>query len=68
MTTLQTTAQEIIEFLKPDEILVNSSNYLQCIINGSFCEFQKCYIKKRWCQFKTTGRSDSPKEAILRYL
>ena len=68
MTNLKTTAQEIIEMVKPSEVFVLSSNYVQCIIDNKFCEFQKCYIEKKWYQFKTTGKADSPKEQIINFL
>jgi hypothetical protein len=68
MTTLKTTTQEIIKIVKPSEILVSASNYLQCIINDNFCEFQKSYTENRWYQFKTTGKSNNPIEKVLRWL
>lgn len=68
MTTLKTTTQEIIAIVKPSEILVSASNYLQCIIDNRFCEFQKSYTENRWYQFKTTGKSNSPVETIIKWL
>ena len=68
MTTLKTTTQEIIEIVKPEEILVVSSNYLQCIINGIFCEFQKSYLNNCWEQFKSNGKSKFPKEKHLKFI
>jgi hypothetical protein len=68
MTTLKTTTNEIIEMINPEEVLVNSSNYLQCIIKGNFCEFQKSYTENKWYQFKSIGKSKSPKEVFLKWI
>lgn len=68
MKNTTTTIKEIIEFLNPLEVLVSSSNYLQCIINDNFCEFQFCYIEKKWYQFKMIGKSDKPEEIFLKWI
>ena len=67
-TTTNSTSQEIVKMLNPSEVLVLSSNYIQCIINGMFCEFQISYTDKKWYEFKTTGRSESPKEKFVRWI
>lgn len=62
-------AEEIVKMLKPSEVFVLSSNYIQCIINNRFCEFQISYTEnKRWYEFKTTGRADNPIETFLRWV
>lgn len=68
MKVLTPTIKKIIEFLNPSEILVSSSNYLQCIIDNNFCEFQFCYTEKKWYQFKTIGKSDKPEEIFLKWI
>jgi len=64
MTNINT----IIEIIKPSEILVKSSNYLQAIVNDKFCEFQKCYIEQKWYQFESYGKSDSPNEKFIKWV
>jgi len=49
----------------PGEILMRSSNYLALIINGEFREFQIDYRCKRWYEFKTTGKANSPVETFV---
>jgi hypothetical protein len=67
-TTLKTTVTELKNNLKVSEILYISSNYLQCIINDKFCEFQKNYNFNCWVQFETFGNSNCPNERILKIL
>ena len=62
------TTQKIIEHFNPERILVNSSNYLQCVIEGSLREFQYSYIHKCWYEFKSVGRSDSPNEIFVNFI
>lgn len=62
------TTNQIIEILNPSEILVNSTNYIQCIINDVFCEFQICYKTKKWYQFKSYGNAMNPKEKFIKYI
>lgn len=64
---MKTTAQ-IIKTLNPSQILVNSSNYLQCVINNKFCEFQTDYHKKQWYQFQTQGTSYNPIEKFVKWI
>ncbi len=68
MTTLNTTADQIIEIVKTKEVLVKSTNYVQCIIDDQLCEFQKSYIANKWYEFKQIGKSSAPKEAFLRWI
>ena len=68
MTNLTTTTLEIIKMINPSEVLVSSENYLQCIVNGVFTEYQKDYIEKKWFQFKTIGSSNSPKELFVKFI
>jgi len=61
--------QQLISKLNPQEVLVNSSNYLQCIINGNFCEFQIDYMNdKKWYQFESKGRAKSPIEKFIKWI
>lgn len=62
------TNNEILSKIGKCEILVKSSNYIQCIIENVFCEFQIDYVEKKWYQFKTTGRSNSPKESFIKWI
>jgi hypothetical protein len=59
---------KLISFLNPNEILVKSSNYLQCIIEGKFCEYQWDITMKKWYQFQTDGNSDSPTETFISWI
>ena len=68
MTNNKTTVEEIIEIIKPDEIYVKISNYLQCIVDNEFKEFQKCYINKCWVEIQTNGPAISPSEDIIKLL
>jgi hypothetical protein len=68
MTTLQTTTSEVINLLQPEKVLVHSSNYLQCVIEGKFREFQISYKDKCWYEFKTTGNSYEPVEKLIKTL
>jgi predicted metalloendopeptidase len=68
MTTLNTTADQIIEIVKTKEVLVKSTNYVQCIIDDQLCEFQKSYIANKWYEFKQIGKSSAPKEVFLRWI
>jgi hypothetical protein len=68
MTTLKTTADQIIDIVKTNEVLVKSTNYVQCIIDDQLCEFQKSYISKKWYEFKQIGKSSAPKEVFLRWI
>jgi hypothetical protein len=67
-TTLNTTVTELKNNLKVSEILYISSNYLQVIIEGKFCEFQKNYKLNCWEQFETFGNSNCPQERIIKIL
>ena len=67
-TTLNTTVTELKNNLNVSEILYISSNYLQCIINDKFCEFQKNYKFNCWEQFETFGNSNCPQEKTIKLL
>lgn len=59
---------QIIETVNPSEVLVKSTNYLQCIVKNDFQEYQYCYHTKQWYEFKTIGNSNSPKEIFVKYI
>ena len=67
-TTLNTTVTELKNNLKVTEILYICSNYLQCIIDNKFCEFQKNYKFNCWEKFETYGNSNCPQERTLKLL
>jgi hypothetical protein len=68
MTTLKTTAEQIIDIVKTNEVLVKSTNYVQCIIDDQLCEFQIDYIAKAWYQFKQVGKSRAPREVFVKWI
>ena len=68
MTTANTTTQEVIKMLQPERVLVNSSNYLQCIINNELKEFQISYKDKCWYEFKTAGNIYTPNEKFIKFI
>jgi hypothetical protein len=62
-------AQQLIEKLNPATIYVQSSNYVQCEINGQFCEFQIDYTQnKKWYQFQSKGKAKAPREKFIKWI
>jgi hypothetical protein len=62
-------AQQLIAKLNPETIYVLSSNYVQCEINGQFCEFQIDYTQnKKWYQFQSKGKAKSPTEKFIKWI
>lgn len=63
------TSAQIIEKLNPQVVYVNSTNYINCEINGQFCEFQIDYTNnKKWYQFKTYGKAKCPREKFIKWI
>ena len=63
------TVNEVIEQIKPYQILVQSSNYLQAIMQDrSFKEFQYDYKAQKWYEFTATGHALNPVEKFVKYL
>ena len=63
------TTQQLILNLNPETVIVNSTNYLQCIINNKFCEFQIDYKNdKKWYQFESKGKSKAPIEKFIKWI
>lgn len=60
---------QIIDILKPSEILVHSSNYIQYIDKAEkFSECQIDYKTCKWYQFRSEGRADNPKEVFINWI
>ena len=62
------TIEQVVSKVKPTEILVRSVNYLQCIIEDKFCEFQKDYHAGKWYQFKSTGTLENADEKFIKWI
>lgn len=63
------TVDEIIQILKPKQILTKGLNYLQIIDNNdNLKEYKFDHRKSLWIEFKTEGTSDNPKEIFIQYV